>query len=338
MKIEDLLSSQIRNLDTAPPQFALLVKQLLEYWANLKDNEINNQLLGELVFKYAAAERQLKRLNQELFEKQKRLDEDLTAAAGIQQSLLPQKIAAGEKLEIAWRFEPCEHMGGDILNLFQLDNDHWGFYVLDVSGHGVPAAMITVSVSQFLEPSSGNLVHRPAGAQSEYEIVKPSAVLAALDKEFPFERFDNFFTISYLIVNTRTGSLKYSSAGHPPSIVLRRDGKLELLSKAGPAIGTLSMRPADMIENAFKEADVQIYPGDKVFICSDGIAEYQNGDGKLFGNENFHEKLREYHREPVSDIVANVFTSLMEFGNNLKPQDDITLLGLELKRAEPGSG
>ena len=222
MKIEELLSSQIKNLDVGNPQFNSLIKQLLEYWADLKDNEINNQLLGELVFKYAAAERQLKQLNQELFEKQKRLDEDLKAAGEIQQSLLPPKIAFGQKLDVAWKFEPCEHMGGDIFNVFQLDEHHWGIYVLDVSGHGVPAAMITVSVSQFLQSSSGNLKKKAQTSSSNYAIMKSADVLAALDKEFPFERFDNFFTITYLIIDTRTGILRYSSAGHPPSFLCVR--------------------------------------------------------------------------------------------------------------------
>ena len=331
MKIEELLSSQIKNLDAGNPQFNSLIKQLLEYWADLKDNEINNQLLGELVFKYAAAERQLKQLNQELFDKQKRLDEDLKAAGEIQQSLLPQKIAFGRKLDVAWEFEPCEHMGGDIFNVFQLDEHHWGIYVLDVSGHGVPAAMITVSVSQFLQLSSGNLIKKAKTSSTNFEVIKSADVLAALDKEFPFERFDNFFTITYLIIDTRTGNLKYSSAGHPPSILVRKDGKLELLAKVGPVIGTWGMRPADEPANPFEEVELQIYPGDKLFIYSDGIVEYQNNHGELYGTESFYEKLKELNQEPVSDIVTNVIKSLMEFGNNLKPQDDITLLGLELK-------
>jgi sigma-B regulation protein RsbU (phosphoserine phosphatase) len=111
----------------------LLLKQALEYWASLKDNGINNQLLQDLVFKYSVAEKKLKQLNQELLDKQKRLDEDLVAAAEIQKSLLPQKIDSAENLEVAWEFEPCEHMGGDIFNMFQLDDDHWGIYMLDVS-------------------------------------------------------------------------------------------------------------------------------------------------------------------------------------------------------------
>ena len=69
-----------------------------------------------------------------------------------------------------------------------------------------------------------------------------------------------------------------------------------------------------------------------MFIYSDGIIEYQNNHGQLYGSECFYEKLKELYQESVSDIVANVIKSLMEFGNNLKPQDDITLLGLELKR------
>ena len=160
MKHEDSLREQLKKLDIQKPQQALLVKQILEYWASFKDTEVNNQLLQELVFKYSAAEKKLKQLNQELREKQKRLNEDLAAAAEIQKSLLPHTVGSVENLEVAWKFEPCEHMGGDIFNLFQLDDAHWGIYMLDVSGHGVQAAMVTVSVSQFLQPNSGHLFSR----------------------------------------------------------------------------------------------------------------------------------------------------------------------------------
>jgi sigma-B regulation protein RsbU (phosphoserine phosphatase) len=221
MKFEDSLKDKIREFDIKNPQYALLLKQALEYWASLKDNGINNQLLQDLVFKYSVAEKKLKQLNQELLDKQKRLDEDLVAAAEIQKSLLPQKIDSAENLEVAWEFEPCEHMGGDIFNMFQLDDDHWGIYMLDVSGHGVQAAMVTVSVSQFLQPNSGHLLSRKSGKSgTTSELRAPADVLVALDTEFPFERFNNFFTITYLIINTKTGELRYSNAGHPHSIVL----------------------------------------------------------------------------------------------------------------------
>jgi sigma-B regulation protein RsbU (phosphoserine phosphatase) len=292
MKFEDSLKDKIRELDVKNPQYAMLLKQALEYWASLKDNGINNQLLQDLVFKYSAAEKKLKQLNQELLDKQKRLDEDLAAAGEIQKSLLPQTIDSAENLDVAWEFEPCEHMGGDIFNMFQLDDDHWGFYMLDVSGHGVQAAMVTVSVSQFLQPNSGHLFSRKSGKSTPtYELRTPADVLAALDTEFPFERFNNFFTITYMIINTKTGDLTYSNAGHPHSIMLRQDGKMELLQKGGPAIGIGDFHLLSGQEIRYQEGHLQINPGDKLFIYTDGIVEYQNPDGQFYGRDRFYETL-----------------------------------------------
>jgi sigma-B regulation protein RsbU (phosphoserine phosphatase) len=330
MKFEDSLKGKIREFDVKNPQYALLLKQALEYWASLKDNGINNQLLQDLVFKYSVAEKKLKQLNQELLDKQKRLDEDLVAAAEIQKSLLPQKIDSAENLEVAWEFEPCEHMGGDIFNMFQLDDDHWGIYMLDVSGHGVQAAMVTVSVSQFLQPNSGHLLSRKSA--TTHELRTPAEVLVALDMEFPFERFNNFFTITYLIINTKTGVLKYSSAGHPHSIILRSNGTLELLQKGGPAIGIGDSHLLSDKEYGFEEGQPQINPGDKLFVYTDGIVEYENPEGEFYGTDRFYEALKSIQNESVTDIVEQSIKSLMDFGNNAKPQDDITLLGLTLKK------
>lgn len=333
MKFEDSLKEKIREFDIKNPQYALLLKQALEYWASLKDNGINNQLLQDLVFKYSVAEKKLKQLNQELLDKQKRLDEDLMAAAEIQQSLLPQKIDSAENLEVSWEFEPCEHMGGDIFNMFRLDDDHWGIYMLDVSGHGVQAAMVTVSVSQFLQPNSGHLLNRKSERSATANKVRsPAEVLVALEAEFPFERFNNFFTIAYLIVNTRTGELSYSNAGHPHSVVLRNSGTLELLQKGGPAIGIGDLHLLSTKDNRFEEGLVQMNPGDKLFVYTDGIVEYENLEGEFYGTDRFYAALKASQRQSVRDIVKHCIKSLMEFGNHAKPQDDITLLGLTLKK------
>jgi len=333
MKFEDLSREKIKELDITNPQNAPLLKQVLEYWASLKDSVINNQLLQELVFKYSAAEKKLKQLNQELIEKQKRLDEDLAAAAEIQKSLLPPSVHSAENLEVAWKFKPCEHMGGDIFNLFQLDGDHWAIYVLDVSGHGVQAAMVTVSVSQFLQPNSGHLFKRKPGKLSQTRKLRtPAEVLAALDREFPFERFNNFFTIIYMIINTRTGELRYSNAGHPHSILLRKDGKMELLQSGGPAIGIGDLPLLRGQENRYAEGRPHLAPGDKLFIYTDGIVDFQNPKGEFYGTERFYQTLEALQGESVQGIVEKAIRSLMDFGNNAEPLDDITLLGLEFKK------
>ena len=333
MDFEKSLRDKIKKYDLKKPHQAMLVREILEYWASLKDTGINNQLLQELVFKYSASEKKLKQLNQELLDKQKRLDDDLVAAAQIQESLLPHKIDLAENMSVAWKFEPCEHMGGDIFNMFQLDDDHWAFYMLDVSGHGVQAAMITVSVSQFLQPNSGHLFKGNTNESSpSHQLMTPAEVLAGLDAEFPFERFNNFFTIAYMIVNTRTGELRYSNAGHPYSIVMRKSAKMELLQKGGPAIGMSDFRLLTKQTERFKEGCHQLYPGDKLFIYTDGIVEYQNRSGELYGTRRFYETLEAHRGKSINAMVKQSIKSLMNFGNNGKPKDDITLLGLELKR------
>ena len=330
MEIEELLHDRISKLDVKNPEYNLLMRKLLAYWANLSDNEINNRLLQDLVYKYASAENKLKRLNQELTDKQKRLDEDLAAAAEIQKSLLPQENIFAEKLETAWRFEPCELMGGDIFNIFPLDADHWGIYVVDVSGHGVPAAMITVSVSQFLQPYAGSLLSVTPEYLPKNVIIPPSEIFDALDKEFPFERFDNFFTIVYMIINTKNGNLMYSNAGHPHPIHLRENGSFELLTTANPILGFGNFEPSEK-KDRFAVGQIQINPGDKLFVYTDGIVEYMNDDHELYGTERLYKQLQDSRKKSLDEIVGDSIKFLMQFGNNTKPQDDITLIGLELK-------
>ena len=94
----------------------------------------------------------IRSLTREVIEKQKHLDNDLKVAAGIQQSLLPSKeVPENSYVKWAWRFKPCEEIGGDIFNIFRLDETHYAVYMLDVSGHGVPSALVTVSASQILQ-------------------------------------------------------------------------------------------------------------------------------------------------------------------------------------------
>ena len=324
MNIKDLIKDQIKKFHIKGFQNKQLIKALLEYSANEKENDINKRLLRELITKYALAEKQLRSLNNELIEKDQRIDIDLKAAAEIQKSLLPQTTFLADNLEIAWKFEPCEHMGGDIFNIFQIDSEHLGIYMLDVSGHGVPAAMVTVSVSQFLQQNTVQML-------KNFSFMSPTQVLNALDKEFPFERFNNFFTITYFIINTKNGDMIYSNAGHPFPILLRKNETLELLKKGGPTIG---MRDFDVLDDRkirFEEGQLKIKPGDKLFIYTDGIVEYQNDNEELYGDDRFYNSLKVLKNESVQNIIDQCIKSLMEFGNNTRPQDDITLLGLGLK-------
>jgi len=260
-----------------------------------------------------------------LLEKQRRLEEDLKAAAGIQKSLLPAKVPSIQNVSVVWRFQPCDLIGGDIFNVCRLDQDSMGIYMIDVSGHGVPASLVTVSVSQMLHPESGYL-KRIRSDSSGVEIVSPAEVLVALDREYPLERFDKFFTIVYMVLDTHRELLRYCSAAHPPPVLLRTGGGLELLDKAGTIIGLGGVVP-------FEEEEIRLAAGDKLILYTDGVLECQNEQGDFYGESRFHSLLQELRDHSVDQILDGVLDSLTAFAGGLSFQDDVSLLGVEFKKS-----
>jgi sigma-B regulation protein RsbU (phosphoserine phosphatase) len=334
MNLHELLNLYLKKNAPEKPAVSMLINELLEARAQLKDHEVNNQLLEELVFKYAEAEKQLKQLNRDLLWQQKRIQQDLDAAADIQRSLLPHETNMAAHADVAWFFEPCDKIGGDIFNMIQLDEDHWAIYMLDVSGHGVPAAMVTVSVSQLMQLHSGILMQSGTGTSPQVKIRSPAEVLNTLDREFPFDRFNNFFTINYFVLNTVNGDLNYANAGHPKPVILRQNGTLENLESNGPPIGISSLNLNDD-PITFDDEHAHISPGDKVILYTDGLVEYYNENEAFYGIDRFHSRLLELNGKSVKDIVNESIKSLKAFGKNRRPADDITLLCFELMQNPP---
>jgi sigma-B regulation protein RsbU (phosphoserine phosphatase) len=269
----------------------------------------------------------LLKANEGLLEKQQSLDDDLKAASEIQKSLLPKGELDIHGVDVAWRFMPCQRIGGDLLNIFRLDEDHWAIYMLDVSGHGVPSAMVAVSVSQMLRPQTGYLSKRPKGPSPFYSIVSPADVLNALDREYPIERFDKFFTISYLVLNARTGLLRYSNGAHPPPVLLHKDGPLELLDEGGTIIGMGGVLP-------FEEGSQRLRFGDRLFLYTDGIVEYRNRDGASYGEDRLYGEIKRSRKARISRSIDGIIYSMRDFGKGAEPQDDISLFGLEFRGGE----
>ena len=196
--------------------------------------------------------------------------------------------------------------------------------MLYVSGHGVPSAMVSVSASQMLQPQTGSCLKKSKRDSPYYELVKPSEVLEILDREYPIERFEKYFTIIYLILDMRNGNLKYCNAAHPYPVVMHKDGTLEVLREGGTIIGMGNILP-------FDDGERQFLPGDKLFIYTDGIIEYQDKNGAFYGKDRFYEELHKLKDEPIPSIIDGIMDSMMVFGDNIEPQDDISLLGLEFK-------
>jgi sigma-B regulation protein RsbU (phosphoserine phosphatase) len=268
--------------------------------------------------------RTLKSLNHDLVEKQRYLDDDLQAAAGIQKALIPRADLTFPGLLLSWLFVPSSAVGGDIFNAQQLDSEHVAFYILDVNGHGVPAAMVAVLAWQSLLPAMGLVVH-PGDAghpgQTGVRVAPPVEVLRGLEQEYPYERFERYFTMSYLVLHLPSGRLTYSTAAHPLPILGRSDGSLLLLEEGGSIIGLgLGM---------FDEGEVQLRRGDRVFLYTDGIVEYRSSTGEFFGEERLQEVLRSARSLPLSDIGEQLQSALASFGGGAPAEDDISFLAWE---------
>lgn len=261
--------------------------------------------------------RELRQANLELVHRQELIDQDLIAAGRIQKSLLPRGNPAPDKVDVAWRFQPSQRVGGDIFNVVQLGHDHIGFYMLDVSGHGVHSALVAVSAFQSLLPQAGNVLE-PGGGGAP---VPPSEVLSRLDAQFPQERYEQYFTIFYLVLNTATGEVRYSAAGHPPGVLLAAGGRRELLDKGGSFIGLGGLVP-------FEEGTCLLAPGDRLVLYTDGLTDYERAHGEFYGMRRFMDRLGDLSSLPLREMLDGVWGSVFEFGSGREPLDDMSLLGV----------
>ncbi len=257
---------------------------------------------------------------QELARKRQRLEEDLRAAGEIQRRLLPRDGVSLPGLAMAWTFLPSAQVGGDVFNFIPLGNGRVAFYMLDVSGHGVPSALVAFSVCQALEDSGGLPGDSPAERPGLR--VRPAEVMRRLESEFPFSRFGQFFTLCYLVLDVRQGLLTWSCAGHPPPLLLRPGQAPALLDGSGPAIG-LGGLPG------FREERLQLQPGDRLLLYTDGVTEYRVSGGELFGEESLRQTLAESVGLGLEGLLARVSERLMDFGQGRAPSDDVSMLLVE---------
>ncbi len=249
--------------------------------------------------------------------KQQELDRDLEAAGKIQLSLLPHSLPDLQGLDVGWFFEPSIKIGGDIFNLVPLSQDHLGMYILDVSGHGVPAALVAVSVAQVMQREDcllqGNWM------EPNCELTSPSKVLEFLDAEFPLERFGTFFTISYLVLNIRTGELQFSNAGHPRPLLIKSSGQVHSLETEGTVIGLGGMLP-------FTTGSITLQPEDTLVLYTDGVYEQTDASGAQWEWETLRDVLVNERHRSAQGLADSVHSALNRFTKHGNFDDDVSLV------------
>lgn len=253
-------------------------------------------------------------------EKERIIKEDLAAAAFIQHSFLPQQTCALGYVCLNWLFKPSDYVGGDMFNLVELDDNHIAFYLMDISGHGVSAALAAISVSQLLSRSDHFTGH-------QNRVIPPSDLLQQLDMDFPIERMNKHFTMFYGVVSRSEQTLTYSSAGHLPPLLLRKDGHIEHLDKGGSVIGIGAGIP-------FEQESVSFTPGDRLICYTDGLSEYESPSGEQFGSPRLEFCVLGHSTESSGRLLDCIYNEMLEFGENHPLQDDVTLCCLEISGAD----
>jgi PAS domain S-box-containing protein len=291
---------------------------------------VSSQIASAIQRKQAEEER--RRYTVELAEAHARIKEDLKLAARIQHSRLPQERLEIPNVEFGWLFNSCEEVAGDMFNFIRLSDRHMGIYILDVSGHGVSAALLSMSLSRSMtaaQDGSGALIcPAPDGG---IHVCWPSEVAETMNRRFPMNlEITQYFTFLYGVLDLETLEFCYTRAGHPSPVLIRRGVATELDEGLGPAIGIIP----DM---QFEQAAIQLEPGDEIVFYTDGVDEAPNAAGEEFGIQRILSTLADTGHSIEADI-HRLRESVREYTGTSAQSDDITIVGFRIRRGQAFGG
>jgi len=226
------------------------------------------------------------------------VDGELAAARQIQMSILPKTPPKIRGLDLSAVYAPASEVAGDFYDFLPLGEDGVGILIADVSGHGVPAALVASMLK--------------AALASHVELAnEPARLLHGLNRFFCGKLERQFITASYLSIDAATGALKIASAGHPPPVIVRADRSIEELTADGVLLGRFAGA-------RYCQSSALLRAGDAVVLYTDGVTEALNAKGEMWGEARFHESLA------AGASVQQVLGALNSWSRTL--QDDVTLV------------
>ncbi|HVP40209.1 MAG TPA: SpoIIE family protein phosphatase [Candidatus Saccharimonadales bacterium] len=280
---------------------------------NLESDKLNAfgerdlELLGAFAA-HAAIAVERARLYEELEEKQ-RLQRELSFARSVQQAFQPRRSPELPGLDLAGHNESSDEVSGDYYDFIHIHESHYGLALADVSGKGVPAALIMASFRASLI----------AEIRNNYAI---RTVMAKVNRLL-VESLDpgQFVTAFYGVLDTATRRLTYANAGHNPPLLLRAEGRTEQLTSTGPLLGSFA-------GSTFRERTADLHPGDVLLIYTDGLTEAMNAAGEEFGVARAEARLAELRSRPAAEICRGLLDAVREFAGQRWLRDDVTLIVL----------
>jgi serine phosphatase RsbU (regulator of sigma subunit) len=239
-------------------------------------------------------------------QEQERIQHEIFLARNIQQALLPRRFPTCDYFQVCATTMPTEHVGGDYYDMVHLPGERYGFVVADVSGKGLPAAMLAANLQ---------------GAFAAVAAGDPDlALLFERVNDFLCERTPSemFATILYGVMD-RLGRFQFVNAGHVPPLIIRASGGVDRLSPANFPVGLFP-------GTTFEVAGAQMQGGDVLLICSDGVTEAHAADEELFGEARLRNLLEGCSGLTADEICRRVVGEVHEFVGNSPQADDLTLV------------
>ncbi len=298
---------------------------------------------GELRARIAAGERILE-MERELTEKNRlvnstldklqalyaSLDADLIEAKKLQQSLVRDRHRDYGTAEVSMLLRSSGHVGGDLVGMFPVSDTRIGLYGIDVSGHGISSALMTARLAGYLSgaaPEQNVALERlPDGG---YAPRPPGQTIAALNDLFLSElETEHYFTLLLADVDLATGRVVMAQAGHPYPAIQRADGSVEMVGDGGLPVG--------LIPGAeYQEFEVQLQPGDRLMIHSDGVTECAAPDGTLLDDEGLARILHGLRGARAMSCLESLIWKLADFAGDDTFADDVSAILLEIKPIRP---
>ena len=254
----------------------------------------------------AAAAIETARLHRAAIEKE-RIERELELAAAIQREILPRSLPEVAGVELAAASLPTRQVGGDYYDLFPLSRGRLGFLVADVSGKGIPAALLVSTVHAAVHLQIDE-------AKTVVELVE------RIDRHLRrYAATRKFLTLFFGLIEPSEGKLTYVSAGHNPALLIRGAGRIETLGSTGVPVG---MFP----DAAWKEVTVALSAGDLLCVFTDGLTEAVNTREEEFGLDRLSAVVAAGLRKPLPEVADRVFADVADFAREMPQYDDQTLL------------
>ena len=245
-----------------------------------------------------------------------RIGTELHMAKQIQEGMLPSIFPAfpdRPEFELYATMDPAKEVGGDFYDFFLIDDDHLGLVMADVSGKGVPGALFMMASKIILHSSAIQ-----GGSPEEILSLANQTICANNPMEM-------FVTVWLGILELSTGKLTAANAGHEYPIIKRANGSFELFKdKHGFVIGAI-----DGV--CYRDYELELRPGDKLFLYTDGVPEATDEDKRMFGTERMLTALNKFQGRAPDEILMSMRRTVDSFVGDAEQFDDLTMLCLEYK-------